>query len=192
MRIIKIGLTLGWLLGGAWAEPVHADGGTVRLSRREGGYVVSVFTAPNPLRAGPVDISVLVQDAATGETIPEARVTIVLTPPGRPGRSVRQAATPGAATNKLFHAAVFELPGPGRWEAEVGVEGWRGDARVRFELVAAARAPRWPALWPWVAWPALPILLYSLHQVLIWRKLRPGSDRLRTGLRAPHTGRPPR
>ena len=58
---------LGWLLVGACGEAARGDGGTVRLSRCEGGYRITVFTAPTPFRAGPVDISVLVQDAATGE-----------------------------------------------------------------------------------------------------------------------------
>ena len=67
MRLFKIGMALGWLLVGACGEAAWGDGGTVRLSRCEGDYRISVFTAPTPFRAGPVDISVLVQDAATGE-----------------------------------------------------------------------------------------------------------------------------
>src|SRR5262249_156491 len=59
-------------------SPGHAraDGGTVRLSQRAGGYQVTVFTEPTPLRAGPVDVSVLVQDAATGQALPGAQVTV--------------------------------------------------------------------------------------------------------------------
>ncbi len=44
----------------------RADGGAVRLRQRSGGYQIAVFTEPTPLRAGPVDVSVLVQDAETG------------------------------------------------------------------------------------------------------------------------------
>ena len=66
----KIGLALGWLLVGACGEAARGDGGTVRLSRCEGGLRITVFTAPTPFRAGPVDISVLVQDAVTGEPDP--------------------------------------------------------------------------------------------------------------------------
>jgi hypothetical protein len=46
---------------------LRADGGAMRLSERAGGYRVTVFTDPTPLRAGPVDVSVFVQDADTGE-----------------------------------------------------------------------------------------------------------------------------
>ena len=76
MRFVKVRLTLGWLLVGACGETARGDGGTLRLSRSEGNYRISVFTAPTPFRAGPVDISVLVQDAITGEVMPKASVTI--------------------------------------------------------------------------------------------------------------------
>jgi len=49
---------------------VRADGGAVRLSERQGGYQITAFTSPTPFRAGPVDISVLVQDAATEKRRP--------------------------------------------------------------------------------------------------------------------------
>ncbi|HEV3259998.1 MAG TPA: hypothetical protein VG013_24230, partial [Gemmataceae bacterium] len=42
-----------------------ADGGAIRLSEQKGDYQITVFTAPTPLRAGPVDVSVLIQNAAT-------------------------------------------------------------------------------------------------------------------------------
>src|SRR6516225_11891006 len=56
----------------------RADGGAVRLRERVGGYQIAVFTSPTPFRAGPVDVSVLVQDAATEECVPDARVTLRL------------------------------------------------------------------------------------------------------------------
>ena len=56
----------------------RADGGTLCLLERANGYQVAVFTSPTPLRAGPVDISVLVQDTSTREQVPGARVVIRL------------------------------------------------------------------------------------------------------------------
>src|SRR5437588_12678333 len=75
----------------------RADGGAVRLCERAGNYQLAVFTAPTPFRAGPVDVSVLVQDAATGECIPQARVTLCLTAQGS-GRVLEYPATSGAAS----------------------------------------------------------------------------------------------
>jgi len=155
-----------------------ADGGTVCLRERAGGYQVTVFTSPTPLRAGPVDVSVLVQDAATGECVPEARVTVYLKAPGHP--ALEYPATPEAATNKLFHAAEFRLPAPGWWDVAVAVEGPHGPARVRFGVEADEPPPRWLDLWPWFGWPALVVALFGVHQVLIRRKAPSVSTRAGT------------
>ena len=157
---------LTWALGSAVAR---GDGGTVRLSQRHGRYQITVFTAPTPFRAGPVDVSVLVQDAATGEPVPQVDVTVAAAPEGQPLQARRYAATTGAATNKLFHAATFELPQPGKWEMEIVIEGIQRAEQVRFSLEAAEPAPRWLALWPWMSWPVLAVFLFGMH---LWLRRR--------------------
>jgi hypothetical protein len=144
----------------------------VRLSQRQGDYQITVFTAPTPFRAGLVDISVLVQDARTGEPEPGVRITVRVAPRGRSGESILHPATSEAATNKLFRAAVFEIPEPGWWEIEVTIEGGRGLARVWFELDAAEAIPQWLDLWPWLGWPVLAVSLFAIHQLLVLRKER--------------------
>lgn len=146
---------------------LRADGGTLRLSEKRGDLLITVFTAPAPFRAGPVDISVLVQDAVTGEPVPRTRVTVRMTKPGQP--ALEYPATSEAATNKLLDAAQFELPEPGRWQWEVQVEGPHGPAVIGGELEAAPPLPRWRELWPWIGWPALAIALFGIHQVLARR-----------------------
>jgi hypothetical protein len=150
----------------------RGDGGTVRLSERLGGYDVTVFTSPTPLRAGPVDVSVLVQDAATGQPVPEAEVLIAVAPPARPGEALWYPATRAAAVNKLFQAAQFELPEAGWWQLEVRVAGAGGQAGKSFELEAAAPLPRWAELWFWIAFPVVPVGFFVLHQVLVGRQGR--------------------
>ena len=109
--LVRLVLVAALLL--APSSLLRADGGAVRLRERAGGYQITVFTLPTPLRAGPVDVSVLVQDAATGECVPEARVTVRLTARGT-GDVLEYAASTEAATNRLFHAAVFQIPEIGR------------------------------------------------------------------------------
>jgi hypothetical protein len=158
------------------ASRLLADGGVVRLRDQAGAYQVTVFTAPTPFRAGPVDISVLVLDADTGEYMPQARVTVRLT--ARGSSDVREyPATTAAATNKLFQAAVFELPEPGWWDVEVVVEGPYGPVFLHFEVKADEPLPRWLELWPWFAWPAVVVAFFCLHQVLVRRatELRPAA-----------------
>ena len=118
----------------------------------------------HPSRARPVDVSVLVQDASTGEPLPVARVTIRVSKLG--GRAFEFQATSAAATNKLYRAAQFELPKPGRWDVQVRVQGSQQTALIDTELDAAAPVPRWHELWPWIGWPVLAIALFGIHQVL--------------------------
>jgi hypothetical protein len=116
-----------------------------------------------------VDISVQIQDAVTATPISDAMVDISVAPSGRPREAVCIRATSEAATNKLFQAASFELPAPGVWQIEVTIDGPHGPARFRVELEAAEPQPRWEEMAFWIAWPAFPILLFSIHQVLTHR-----------------------
>jgi hypothetical protein len=146
-----------------------ADGGAIRLSERKGSYRITVFTAPAFLQVGPVDISVLVQDARTDQPAADVRVTIKAERQELPSVSLQHPATSEAATNKLYRAAVFDLPEPGRYAVEVCVEGVAGAAKVGFELEVAESSPAWFAAWPWVAWPILVVLLFCVHQFLVRR-----------------------
>ena len=150
---------------------LRADGGTVRVHEQAGAYRVTVFTSPTPLRAGPVDFTVLVQDAATGECVPQARATLRLTA-RKTGAFLEQPATAEAATNKLCLAAVFQLPESGWWDVDVAIEGAQGPARLRFGVQADEALPRWQELWPWFAWPALIVLIFSVHRALVRRTPR--------------------
>lgn len=168
MRPVVLGVIVGGFVLGTWCAPVSADGGALRLSEKKGGYQITVFTAPTPFRAGPVDISVLVQDGVTGEPLPHARVAVRITKLGQ--LVLEYPATSERATNKLLRAAQLELPEPGRWELEVEVEGVHGLTVINGEVEAAERLPRWRELWPWIGWPALAIALFGIQQVLARRR----------------------
>jgi hypothetical protein len=172
---------VGWCLFGTWCAPASADGGSMRMTGEVEGYQISVFTAPVPFRAGPVDVSVLVQDSRTGEPMPQARVSVRMTKPGQP--AIEQPATSEAASNKLFRAAQFELPDAGRWEMRVQVQGPHGLAVIGGDVEAAEHLPRWREVWPWFGWPALAVALFSIHQVLVRRS--PGAVRFRASKVAP-------
>jgi hypothetical protein len=172
MRHPIAGLVFVFLFLGTSCAAARGDGSTVCMSGRQGSYVIAVFSAPTPLRAGPIDISVLVQDARSGEPVTEAQVTVRLTMPEQPPLSV--AATQEAATNKLLRAASIDLPSAGRWHLDVDVDGPHGAAVISCDLDAANRLPKWRELWPWVCWPALVILLFGLHQALVRRSAGPG------------------
>ncbi len=171
MRPVALGVLLAWLLLVTWCTLADADGGTIRLASKQSGYQITVFTAPTPFRAGPVDISVLVQDSLTGEPMTGARVTVRMSKLGQ--LALEYPATSAAATNKLFLAAQFELPEPGRWDMQIKVEGSQGPAVVSGDVEAAEPLPHWRKIWPWIGWPVLMIALFFIHQVL----KRPGRGR---------------
>src|SRR5262245_1028838 len=146
-------------------SPCHAraDGGTIRLSEQQGSYRITVFTLPTVLRAGPVDVSVLVQEGVTGNKAAGVQVTIKVMRSGAPGVVFHGPATTEAATNKLYSAALFDLPEPGWYLVEVFIDGTLGKAQVRFELEATEALPSWLAMLPWVGWPLAAIALFGIH-----------------------------
>jgi hypothetical protein len=150
----------------------RADGGTIRLSEQKGGYRITVFTSPTPLRAGPADISVLVQDAATGELASGVQVTIAARRRDSPGGALYHPATTEAATNKLYCAALFDLPEAGWYSLVVSIDGPLGEAEVHCDVEVAEPLPSWLTVWPWVGWPLLAILLFGIHQFLVRWKSR--------------------
>jgi hypothetical protein len=134
------------------------------LSGKRGEYRISVFTAPTPFRVGPVDVSVLVQDASTRNPMTQVQVRVRMTKSGRP--ALEYPATSEAATNKLLHAAQFVLPESGTWFLEVQIQGSHGPATIAGDVQAAEPLARWQETWPWFGWPALVIVTFCLHHVL--------------------------
>jgi len=162
----------------AWNAPsiAHADGGIVRLCEVRAGRRITVFTAPTLLRAGPMDISILVQDVASGKPVLDLPIVVVACPIADPERTIRAHATTEAATNKLLHAAQLKLPEAGAWRVEVIVEGAPQEAAFHFDVIVAQAAPPWLDLSLWIGWPLLAVGLFALHQWLVSRRPRRFND----------------
>jgi hypothetical protein len=136
----------------------------------QGDYWIAVFTSPNPLRAGPVDVSVLVQNTETGQTVGNAHVAFRLTLRDPPGTSIYAVATSTAATNKLMQAALVALPAAGWWNVEVECTTDAGTTQTRFAMEASPPLPRWLTIWPWFTWPLAAVMLFVVHRWLVGRK----------------------
>src|SRR6266478_1753293 len=93
----------------SWAQ---ADGGFVELHQEVGPFVVTVFSAPGPLRAGPVDITVLVQDRASGQPLLDGEVLVRLKKEG--ATTLVERAMREVAQNKLLYSALINLPEAGQ------------------------------------------------------------------------------
>src|SRR5262249_763281 len=144
-------------------------GGTLRFSGPCGDWRVSAFTTPTPLRVGIVDVSVLVQESASGKPRPDLSVTISARPVGASGKKLREPATHEAATNKLFRMVELKLTEPGFWDVEVEVKGSEGKATARFQLPVEEPLLFRSTLGLWIGWPAVAVLLFGIHQWLVRR-----------------------
>src|SRR5580704_11488590 len=68
MKLIRcIWVLAALLLLGLSSRDARADGGVIRLFEAKGPYIVTIFTASEPVQASPVDVSVMVQRRDSGE-----------------------------------------------------------------------------------------------------------------------------
>jgi hypothetical protein len=145
---------------------LHADGGTVQLREASGPFVVTVFTAPETLRAGPIDTSVLVQDRETASVILDATVTLAVGPAAGAGLRFQTRATHAQARNKLLQAAAIDIPTPGWWTMQVSVSRNGAQAVVATKVLVQPPAPQLAGIWPYLILPPVAIALFALHQAL--------------------------
>jgi hypothetical protein len=158
------------------AARLFGDAGAVLLRQETGAIRITVFAAPAPLRAGPIDVSVLVQDATGGEPRLDAQVELRFSLAGYPETSLP--ATHENATNKVLYAAPVVLQREGRWRLEVDVRSPNQRAQFRTEVtVLSPEAPLF-TYWPYLALPGAVILLFILNQ---WLKRRSRPVRLTPG-----------
>jgi len=165
--MIHRGISFVLLMAAVLAPIVaSADGGVVRARAVSGPFIISIFTASDPLRAGPIDVSVLVQDCKSGEAILDATVDLALEPLDSDSPRLRARATHEQATNKLLRAAVLNIPAVGRWGLRAVARRGPEEATVVTGFQVAPPAPRLAAIWPYVLLPPFVIAVFALHQAL--------------------------
>src|SRR5882672_5958460 len=158
----------------AFSSRAQADGGLVALHQEVGRFVVTVFTAPGPLRAGPVDISVLVQDRASGQPVLDGEVFVRLKMEG--ATTLVERATREVAQNKLLYAALMNLPEAGQWELEVTIKQGEETASILGQVSAAGPTPFWLSYWRGLLLPPIVIAVFALNQRLKRRSTHREND----------------
>jgi hypothetical protein len=188
-RFIQILTTLLLLV----LSSVHAlaDGGVIRLRETQGPFVITIFTASEPVRNSPVDVSVMVQKSDSSEAILDATVELALTAPtgitmaesvdplcGRPNMVVPGqtagsrpteftiAATRKQASNKLLYAAPVKFDAAGIWRLQVIVASGSETAKVACDIPVGAPSRQLAALFPYLALPPLLVSLFAMNQRL--------------------------
>ncbi len=147
----------------AQAHPALADGGIVQMQRSSGPFVITVFTAPVPLRAGPADISILIQDSSN-HPILDAQVWVILHKEG--GEAIKAEARRGRSKNRLLYAALLNLPEAGRWEIEVAVVKNSEETGISGVMMVAPPRSFLLIYWWTLAIPPVAIGLFVINQWL--------------------------
>ena len=101
------------LLALASCAAARADGPHIAFHGTQGAYTITLFSAPDPLVAGPADLTLLVQNAADGSLARVPAATGQLTLPGHAPVSFRL--TPGGAANRQLPGATVRLPSAGTY-----------------------------------------------------------------------------
>lgn len=145
--------------------PALADGSVMRMQQTAGPFIITVFTSP--LAAGPIEISIMVQDSSNNDPVLDAEVRVRLDEDGaREHQTIRAEASRGRSKNKLLYAALVNLPEAGRWRIEVSVAKESRETRIDLAIVAAQPRNRLVAYWWAFAFPPLAIILFAINQ---WR-----------------------
>lgn len=180
-------LRLRWILWSALllmlalpAARVQAHGGgTPQLTNADAGpYWVSVWTQPEPLRAGEVHVTVAVSEPGdtsasrreAGAPVLGADVQVEFSraessSDEAAGQPIVVYATHENAANKLLYEADLTLPTSGEWQVRVTVEGPAGQGSASFgAIVRAEQDSNWT--WALVLGPA------AIAAVWIWQRFR--------------------
>ena len=150
-----------------------ADGGVIQIRKEAGPFRITLFSTPAPLRAGPADLSVLVESAKSGETLLDAKVVLLLQPLRGADASKRLEleATRAQATNKLLYAALPDLSEQGEWSVRIDVQEGSRHASAAGTIEVLPPPPALLADWPYFAAVPLLIGLFILNQYLRRRQL---------------------
>ncbi len=136
----------------------RADGGVVMCQRTSEPFTITVFSTEMPLRPGPADLSVLLEQADEHSPILDGEVFFELT--HETGMSIRAEATRSQARNKLLYCSLIDLPLAGHWKM----------IEVLQDLSVAASQPLLLSYWKLIAFPPTVIILFVMNQWLRGRR----------------------
>ena len=152
---------------------LRADGGRVCWSGTSPAYRLTVFAEPVPLRQGPIDLSLFVQDSRELTPVSSVKATFALIPPNSTTPLLEAEATRENATSPLFQAAQFNVPITGRWQVKLVVTEPGGQFfSTTFSLEVAPPQARFWNMAFWIAMPVVPIGWFAIRQLVRSSALR--------------------
>jgi hypothetical protein len=164
-----LGPLAAMLILGIWAIPAHGDGGTILLHQDAGAFSVTLFAAPQPLHAGPTDLSVMVQDRTSGQVLLDPTIDLTIAPEAAGAMQQTVRLEKGQASNRLLQAAGVRFPNPGKWRLSLVVRRGTEVAQLSTDCIVEPDRSRAVLVWFYVLLPVGIILLFALHQGLKFR-----------------------
>ena len=130
--------------------------------------MVTVFSAPVPLRVGVADLSILVQNARDASPVLDAQIALRLSRAG--DQEIDVTATRSQAANKLFYAAHPSLPAAGPWQVTLQIRSNGRTFDVPGEIGVLPREAPWMTNWPYFVPVPLGLLLFLVNQAIKSRR----------------------
>jgi hypothetical protein len=163
------------------ARTSRGDGGAIQFQGDAGPFHVTVFTLPPLLSAGPVDLTVLVQDRSRLSPLLDANVTLDLTAQAAraqrkdawspPACSLNKSATLTGITaklnhgeNRLLYGALVQIPNSGLWQLRINIR--HANETESIDTLLKVNPPVSPPLayWHLFILPPLGVLGFLLNQ----------------------------
>jgi len=142
----------------------RADGGIVIFQRASPPFTITLFSTEMPLKPGPADLSVLLEQPDGHTPILDAQVFMELQ--HEAGMIIRAEATRSQARNKLLYCSLINLPKSGQWKMKLHVRRGDDNADVIGDLVVAPPQPVFLSHWELIAVPPIIIGLFITNQCL--------------------------
>jgi hypothetical protein len=164
-----------------------ADGGAIQFQGDAGSFHVTVFTLPPILSAGPVDVTVLIQDRMKLNPLLDARVTLDLR--AEAGNTLKkQAWSPPACAlntspsltdiparlnhgeNRLLYGVLVQVPSSGTWKLKINIQ--RDAETESVSTLLKVNPPVSPPLayWQLFMLPPLGVLGFVLNRTARHRR----------------------
>ena len=162
-------------------EMLLADGGAIQFQGDAGSFHVTLFTQPPILRAGLIDITMLVQDRSNLDPILDAKVTFHLNRQAGSLPEATQWMPPACAMNKtadlsnipallghgenrLLYGSAVQVSDSGRWEFKAQIQRAGETAEIDTGLNIGLAPPPPMAYWHLFLLIPAAILGFVLHQ----------------------------
>jgi hypothetical protein len=155
-----------FLLLAMGASAARADGGAMLLHQDAGAFTVTLFAAPQPLRTGDADFSVMVQDRSSGEILLDPVIDLTVAPAVASATQQIVRLTKGQASNRLLQASTVQFSRSGKWRLTLAVRRGNDTGQLSTECSVEPDRSRATLVWFYVLLPVAIILLFVIHQAL--------------------------